>query len=1387
MNDRPSTQKTPVPPPAGEVSRAENLRSSHSLLPDAHARILFDTMSQGVVFRDGEGRILTANPAAERIFGRPLADIVGKTSSEVHEHAVRDDGSPLPAGEFPADLALRTGKPVTDFVMGTQNPADGTFHWINVNATPIFEPGAKAPSLVYIIFEDVTERRNMVRQLQESRSQLEEDVRERTEELAEANRELRSQIEVRERAEAALRESEGKFRRLAENAEDLIYLYRLLPERKFEYVSPSAATLTGYTPEEHYANPDLSYQLVHADDRHILDELISGRIDTRTPVTLRWVRKDGRTIWTEQRNVAITDADGRVIAIQGIARDITEHIRTEEKLRESEKFLQTVIETEPECVKMLAKDGALLMMNRAGLDMIEAGSLEAVRGQCIYPLIDPAYRRDFVQLNAQVFEGKSGSLVFEATGLKGRKVWLETNAVPLRDEQNNIIAALGITRDITGRKRIEALLRESESRLHEAQRLAHIGSWSRDARTNEVQWSPETFRILGLDPRRDASGFDAFLGAVHPQDRDRVKSALDEALRRKRPYDVEFRIVRPDGSTRIVQAQAAITFDESGSPASLLGTIQDLTERRNAEELLPRIAERISEKTGEDYFRSVTEFMAQELGTDYALIVERLPDEHTLRTVAVHARGRPADNFEYDIANTPCENVIGKRSCFYPGGVQAIFPKDALLADLAVESYVGVPLFDSAGAPLGGLVALGCSPLRESDKDRGIMLLQIFSSRVSAEIERQRTEVALRESERRYRQMLESVTSYIYTVNVEKGRVVSTTHGKACIAVTGYTDEELAASPALWQEMVHDADRSAVLGQSTRVIAGERPSPIEHRIRHKSGRTVWVRSTVVPRFDGRGRVVSYDGLIEDISERKQAENLVTNMLEAVDEGFIVIGRDYSIISANRAFLAQVGLDLGQVVGRKCYEVTHRLTSPCFEHGEGCSVRDVFHGRNNGTAHWTHTHHTPAGKPLHVETRAFPLRNESGEVIAAIEITNNITDRLRLEDQLRHAQKMEAIGLLAGGVAHDFNNILTAIVGYGNLLRMKTPAADPLRNYIDQILASAGRAATLTQSLLAFSRKQAINPRPLDINESIHRMEKLLRRIISEDIDLHIETPAEALTIMADSSQIEQVLMNLVTNARDAMPNGGAITLRTEIAVIDEEFRNRNGFGNPGTYAAVLVRDTGIGMNDEVRRHVFEPFFTTKETGKGTGLGLAIVYGIMKQNNGYITVESRPGAGTAFHLYFPVIAKNIAPERAVEAGLPRAGSETILIAEDDATLRDLTRTMLSEFGYSVIEASDGRDAVRRFREHQGEIKLAILDVVMPGMSGRQVRDEIMKLQPDIQVLYVSGYAVDVLRDKGITEDREHILLKPVSPMDLLHAVRRLLDASASAKSSPSPST
>jgi PAS domain S-box-containing protein len=394
--------------------------------------------------------------------------------------------------------------------------------------------------------------------------------------------------------------------------------------------------------------------------------------------------------------------------------------------------------------------------------------------------------------------------------------------------------------------------------------------------------------------------------------------------------------------------------------------------------------------------------------------------------------------------------------------------------------------------------------------------------------------------------------------------------------------------------------------------------------------------------------------------------------------------------------------------------------------------------------------------------------------AEIVLANDVTERSKLEEQLRQAQKMEAVGLLAGGVAHDFNNVLTAIIGYANLMQLKLAKDDPLRAYAENILSTSQRAAQLTKSLLAFGRKQVISPVPVQLNGIVERIAKLLQRLIREDISLSVSLTSEDTTILADSVQIEQVLMNLATNARDAMPNGGTLAVSTSIIPVSREKVASHGVVPAGRFVMLSVTDTGVGMDERTRERLFEPFFTTKEMGKGTGLGLASAYGVMKQHRGIIDVESEEGLGTTFHLFFPLITEEESGGSAPAEEPVRGGSETILVAEDDGVLRNLTRSVLTEFGYTVIEASDGEEAVQLYRENSERIQLLLFDVIMPKKNGKDAMNEIRAQRPDMRVLFISGYSADIISKEGILAGNFEVITKPVSPIELLQKIRQVLD-------------
>jgi PAS domain S-box-containing protein len=418
--------------------------------------------------------------------------------------------------------------------------------------------------------------------------------------------------------------------------------------------------------------------------------------------------------------------------------------------------------------------------------------------------------------------------------------------------------------------------------------------------------------------------------------------------------------------------------------------------------------------------------------------------------------------------------------------------------------------------------------------------------------------------------------------------------------------------------------------------------------------------------------------------------------------------------------------------------------------------------------------TAGGDYRIAEFSSAPLMRD-GQIVGTFGVARDITDRKQLEEQLRHAAKMEAVGQLAGGIAHDFNNMLSVVIGYGNLLLEELPPDDVLRSQVNLILASAERAARLTQNLLAFSRKQVIAPKPLDLVSLLEGMEPLLARLVGEDVLLTLRLPAERLTIMADSTQVEQIFMNLAANARDAMPRGGRLVIAAGGAVIDRQFRARHGFGKPGPYAVVTVEDSGTGIPADVRERIFEPFFTTKGTGRGTGLGLSIVFGIIKQHYGYIDLSSEAGTGTVFTVYLPLLPDRDAVAEAVrQQESPSGGTETILLAEDNAEVRAMLARVLREAGYRVIESADGEDALERFREQGGGIDLLLFDVIMPNRSGKEAYDAIRALQPEVKVLFISGYAGDLLGKSGISDQEFNFLAKPVHPREVLAKVRGVLD-------------
>ena len=528
-------------------------------------------------------------------------------------------------------------------------------------------------------------------------------------------------------------------------------------------------------------------------------------------------------------------------------------------------------------------------------------------------------------------------------------------------------------------------------------------------------------------------------------------------------------------------------------------------------------------------------------------------------------------------------------------------------------------------------------------------------------------------------------------------------------------------------------------------------------------------------------------LSEELAERKLAEETVRTSNDRL-RSVLRAATAYSIIGTDPDGVIKLfneGATL--MLGYSADEVIDKTTMMLFHDPAEVIARANELGINPGfevfvssarvgeteTREWTYIRKD--GSKITVSLTVTAMLSEESLLTGFIGVARDISNEKKMEQQLIQSQKMETVGLLAGGVAHDFNNILSAIIGYAYLMQQKLRSDDPMRDNVEQILESANRAAEITSNLLAFSRKQVINARPVNINDIITKIEKLLSRIIGEDIDVGSVFVDREIICMADAGQIEQVLLNLATNARDAMPYGGRLTIRTELTEIDDAFIRTHGFGKAGAYALITVSDTGTGMKQEEMEKVFEPFFTTKETGKGTGLGLAMAYGIIKQHDGYISVESQVGKGTSFSIYLPVTMskEDVSVKSAVEP-MPEGGTETILVAEDDERLRSLSEIVLTQANYKVILAQNGEEAIEKFIANKDSIDLVLLDMIMPKKSGTEVYEEIKSIKLDIKVIFLSGYTADRMNKEIFAENHVNFIFKPVAPKDLLKQVRDMLD-------------
>lgn len=556
---------------------------------------------------------------------------------------------------------------------------------------------------------------------------------------------------------------------------------------------------------------------------------------------------------------------------------------------------------------------------------------------------------------------------------------------------------------------------------------------------------------------------------------------------------------------------------------------------------------------------------------------------------------------------------------------------------------------------------------------------------------------------------------------------------------------------------------------------------VEHDFDTIGRRIMLLNARQIKRAWGKERIILL--AIEDITEQRRLADLLADseeryrrLFETASDGIVLLEKDKGHIAhANPAAQKMLGSSEDEFVGKKLEDIGVPLKMSDFSATMNALDRNGILNYENipvktkqGQVLYTDIYMVDKAELIQCNIRDVTKRKLSEET--------HKEEKSKLEAQLRHAQKMEAVGTLAGGITHDFNNILNVIMGYGGMVLDGLESDSPSKEDMNTLLAAAERAANLTKRLLVFTRNQVVDVKPVNINELILDLRKLLDRLVRENIELHLDLAAGTLIVPADTGMMEQVLMNLVVNARDAMPEGGQLSICTGVMEMDDEYVAMHGYGKPGCYALITVTDTGQGIDAETQKRIFEPFFTTKCVGEGTGLGLAVSYGIIKQHNGYINVYSELLHGTVFNIYLPLSATAPSRERKTAADVPvKGGNETVLVAEDDTALRELTRRMLESFGYDVISATDGEDAITKFMENREHISLLLLDMIMPKKSGKEVAEAIRKVSPRIKILFVSGYTMASIKTRELTGSDFTFIHKSFQLKELALKVREILDA------------
>lgn len=938
----------------------------------------------------------------------------------------------------------------------------------------------------------------------------------------------------------------------------------------------------------------------------------------------------------------------------------------------------------------------------------------------------------------------------------------------------------------TSQRQIEESLKEHRDRLQLALSAARMAVWVQDLETGRITWSKEVTELFGS--LELSSSPDQIERMLHPMDLPKLFEVIQRALTFRTPQACELRFIGKDQKIRRMSFWGQAGYDGNGNISTLLGTIQDVTEQRNAELLLRGqnlILDQIAKGAKlQEVLHEVVRLVESMIDGGLCSVLLLDADGQSLRLAS--APSLPAE-FNRAVSIVPvgpqvgsCGTCVYRREPVYVSDIasdplwidyRTIAIANGLVSCLSVP-IVSSELRESSREPLptprpviGTFALYRKNATPEYEPAEVTAVLASAAQLAGVAIERDLANARLRASEERYRHLLEAVPAGILVHS--EGQIEYC--NAALLRIAGYTHRSQLVGSSVWNLMPKEripivADRVKAL----RAGASAYAETDEYLVR-RDGNLVPVRPVATVIAEGDRRLMLT--VLLDRSEQRRSDELLRSIMSSVTDAIITTDRTGAIVAANSASARMFDYPPSELLGKN---ISVLLPPPFDLRSEGSlaeqslrsgqtelvgTTRELFPVQKGGRTF-----------PAEVTVSCFLLNGEPHYT----GVIRDISARRRLEEQLRQSQKMEAIGQLAGGVAHDFNNLLTVINGYSDRLLELLAPGDPLQDVAADIRAAGEKAAELTAQLLAFSRRAIIEPKILDLNQMVQSITRMLRRLIGEDIGLFTQLRPGIPHIRIDPVQLEQVLINLSLNARDAMVQGGRLVISTAVQDLAPGHGQESLEVRPGRYVVLSVQDTGMGMTEEAKPRIFEPFFTTKGVGKGSGLGLATVYGIVRQAGGHISFESEFGKGTTFRVLLPAQGREPLLGRTMATQGAPLGSETVLLAEDAEVVRKMIRQTLELLGYKVIDAECGQQALERESQHAGEIDLLLTDVVMPDFGGRTLADAVRKRRPTIKVLYMSGYMEDSVTRHGVESLVDAFLQKPFSSPTLAMKVRAVLD-------------